>query len=82
MGIAGMVLGIVALVFVWIPFVGVISIPLIIVGLPLSGVALYQGRQNETGTGMAIAGLVTNAIALIVVIVYMVVLGSFISALS
>lgn len=82
MGIAGMVLGIIAVIFVWIPFVGpFIAVPCFMVGLPLSAVAFFQGRKNNTGVGMAIAGLVTNLVALVVIIIAIVIVGSFIAAL-
>lgn len=66
MAIAGMVLGIVALVFGWIPVVNwFISFPCLLVGIPLSGVALYQGIKNGMSIGMAVAGLATNVVALV-----------------
>ena len=66
MAIAGMVLGIVALVFGWIPVINwFISFPCLLVGIPLSSVAFYQGNKNGTSIGMAVAGLVTNIVALV-----------------
>ena len=55
-GHSGMVLGIIAIVFIFIPFVGiVVTVPCLLVGLPLSIVGLVQGRNNGTGVGMAVA---------------------------
>ena len=83
MGIAGMVLGIIAIVFVWIPLIGpFIAIPCIAVGLPLSGVAIYQGKQRGTGIGMAVAGLVTCLVALVIIIIAIVIVGALIAAIS
>ena len=70
MGIAGMLLGITAIVFlvvaIWAPLFGiVVSLISILAGLPLSAVALAQGRSRGTGVGMAIAGLVTTLVALL-----------------
>ena len=66
MDIAGMVLGILAIVFVWTPFGGApewISAPLVVVGLPLSIVAYQNARRQATRSGIAIAGMVTNIVA-------------------
>ena len=64
MNIAGMVLGIIAVILVWIPFVGLISIPMVLVGLPLSFFGLQKSRKSGDGVGIAVAGLTTNLIAL------------------
>ena len=83
MAIAGMVLGIVGVIFAFIPVVGAfISFPCIAVGLPLSIVGLVRNRKQEQRTGMAIAGIATNAVALVVVIVWVVALGAFISGVN
>ena len=66
MGIAGMVLGILATVFVWLPILGLIAIPIAVVGLPLSIAGLIKGRRRNTGTGTAIAGVLTNTFAMAV----------------
>ena len=71
MGIAGMILGILAVVFAIIPIFGwIISIPCVLVGLPLSIIGLIQNRRRGQGYGMAIAGIVTNSLAVIVVILW------------
>ena len=65
MDIAGMVLGILAIVFVWAPLGGApewISVPLVVVGLPLSIAAFQNARRNATRSGIAIAGMVTNLV--------------------
>ena len=43
MGVAGMILGILALVFFWVP---VLNFILIVVGLPLSIAGLVVGKQR------------------------------------
>lgn len=66
MGKAGLVFGIIGLVFSLIPLFGAfVTIPCVAVGLPLSGVAFYQARKFGTPTVVPIAGWVTNAIALV-----------------
>ncbi len=64
MSIAGMILGIMAIMFAWIPIIGFISIPLVIIGLPLSIFGLLRSRTRRRGIGMAVTGLVTNTAAL------------------
>ena len=60
--VAGMVLGIVALVFSFIPFVGFVGI----IGLILSVVGMRRARnENRAGYGMGVAGLVCSIIALV-----------------
>ena len=68
MGIAGMILCIVGLVFSAFPVFGAfIVIPLVGAGLPLSGVAFYQSRESGTyyGIPVAIAGWVTGVAAIV-----------------
>ena len=76
MAIAGMVLGIVALVFGFIPLLGAfIAVPCIAVGLPLSGVSFYQAKKNNTSLGFPITGLATNIVAFVVVILWILLLA-------
>jgi hypothetical protein len=59
-----MVLGIVSLSIVWIPFLGLLSLPVSLVGTPLSGVGFYKTIKGAPGRGAAIAGIATNLVAL------------------
>lgn len=70
MSIAGMVLGIVAVVLFWLAGV---SLLLAIIGLVLSIIGL---RKEPGGSGMAIAGIVLNLVAFVLVIVFMTVLAA------
>ena len=71
MGIAGMILGILAVVFAIIPIFGwIIAIPCLLLGLPLSIIGLIQNRRRDQGYGMAIAGIVTNCLAVVVIILW------------
>jgi hypothetical protein len=79
MNIAGMVLGIIAVILVWIPFVGLISIPMVLVGLPLSFFGFRGSRRRGAGVGIAIAGLTTNLIALAVIILWILFVGSLLT---
>ena len=80
MGLTGMILGITALVFGFIPLIGAfVCFPCIAVGLPLSAVGFYRYRREGKGIGMAIAGMATNVVALVVVIIW---LAAFSAAVS
>ena len=52
------------------------------VGLPLSGTAFYQARKNATDIGVAVAGVATNVVALIAVVIWviLIVIGVSITA--
>lgn len=67
-GIAGVILCIVGLVFSIAPVVGgLIAIPCVVIGLPLSGAAFYRARESGTRSGVAIAvaGCVTGVVAIV-----------------
>lgn len=74
MNVAGMILGIVAFLFAFVPLVGTwIAIPCAVIGLPLSGVSFAKKRKAGEGTGMAIAGIVTCVLAIIIAILWFVI---------
>jgi len=78
--IAGMVLGICSIVFIWVPILDWI---LAIVGLILSIVALSKIKKEPAkydGKGMAIAGLVTSIIALVILVVFVIIALLFMAA--
>ena len=56
LAIVGLVLGIISIVFPWIPYLGYVALPAGIVGIVLSA----KGRKIGTGKGMATAGLVLS----------------------
>ena len=77
MGIAGMVLGILAMVFLWIPFVGwIIALIMVAVGLPLSVVGFRKARREGEGAGMSITGMVLNIVAIGIIGLVIVAFGS------
>ena len=59
--VAGLVLGIISIVLIWIPIINLLSLPLGIIGLILS----VKGRKIEAKKGMATAGMVLSIIALV-----------------
>ena len=61
LGIAGMIIGLPALVLFWIPILGWL---LMVAGLSLSVAGLIFSNLRERPAGFAIAGIVLNSIAL------------------
>ena len=69
MAIAGLVLGILALLSSWIPIINNLSFLIALLGLIFSSVGLVAtSRGTRSGKGMAIAALVINVIACVVVL--------------
>ena len=70
LAIASMVLGIIALLISWIPIVNNLAAVIALVGLGLGIPALIRARRGtHTGQGMAITGLITSVVALVLVVV-------------
>ncbi len=63
--VTSMILGILALVFSFIPFVNALTFPLAVVALPLGGIAMTKKYQ---GHGMAITCVVTAVLSVVIVI--------------
>jgi len=68
LGIAAMILGIVAALMSFLPLINILGIPLAIVGLILGIVAIVMARGKQGPIGFGIAGVVLSAIALIITI--------------
>ncbi|NEK59185.1 DUF4190 domain-containing protein [Geodermatophilus sabuli] len=69
LAIASMVLGIIALLLCWIPIINNLAAVIAVVGLGLGIPALIRARRGtHNGTGMAITGLVTSVLAIVLVI--------------
>jgi xanthine/uracil permease len=62
MAIAGLVLGIAALVLCWIPFFGYVPA---VLGIVFAAIGLKAANRGRPGKGMAIAGLTCAIIAAI-----------------
>ena len=66
MAIAGLVLGIFALVYAFVPGLGItISIPCAVVGLVLSIVGFFLNKRQGKGYEAAIAGMVISISAIV-----------------
>ena len=69
LAIASMVVGIIALLLSWIPIINNLAAVMAVVGLGLGIPALIRARRGtHQGTGMAITGLVTSVLAIVLVI--------------
>lgn len=76
MGVAALVLGIVAVVFAIIPVLGYIAFVPAVVGLVLGIIEVSQkGKKNEP-KGMGIAGVVLNAVAILFIVLWTIVFAS------
>jgi hypothetical protein len=77
LAIAGMVLGIVGFIAVFIPCIGwVLAIALGIIGATLSGIGLGTASKRGAAKGMAITGLVLSIIAIIWVPIWIFIVGT------
>ncbi len=80
LGVAALVLGILASLTCWIPFIGMLGIPLAVLGLLFGGIGFFialVGRKS--GVGMPISGGIVCIVALIIAIA---VTGSVVDALD
>ena len=71
MAVAGLVLGIVGIVFTFIPGINLIGIIAAIIGIILSAIAMKQQEKK----GMAVAGLVLSIIALVICVIAVLIVG-------
>jgi hypothetical protein len=78
MAVASLVLGILSILFVWIPFIGLVSWVLAPIGLVLGLVAL----NKPFGRGLAIAGSICSGIGLLGCIGWVVLIGAAAAASS
>ncbi len=76
-GTAGFVLGLIGFLFSFIPIIGIIAWPLVIVGLVLSLVGVARAAKGvATNRGMAIAGAVLSVLGLIVCVLWTALFGA------
>ncbi|WP_181781932.1 DUF4190 domain-containing protein [Pseudonocardia pini] len=77
LGTAGFVLGLIALVFSFIPIIGVIAWPLSIIGLVLGIVGTHRVSKGEaTNKGLAIASIATSVFALLICLLWATAFGN------
>ena len=59
-------MGILAILVAWVPFCGVVVMPLAIVGIVLGIFGIVMARSGRTGVGMPIAGTTLCGIAILI----------------
>ncbi|GAB3452433.1 DUF4190 domain-containing protein [Actinophytocola sediminis] len=71
MGVASLVLGIVGLLFSFLPWIGVLAWPMVILGTIFGGVGISKaGRTPGMPKGLAIAGLVCSLVGLVICVLW------------
>jgi hypothetical protein len=65
LAIAALILGVGSLFFFWVPFVGLVCLPFALAGIVCGFMALSTAKQTGSGKGMAMAGVICGAIAII-----------------
>jgi len=68
-GTAALVLGILACLGCWIPFVGVVAIPVAVIGIILAVIGFLIGLLRRSSTGGAVAGGIVSIIAIFITII-------------
>lgn len=73
MGTASLVLGIVGLVFSFIPIIGVIAWPLVVLGVVFGGVGINKANSTPgMPKGMAVAGLTCSLVGLAICFIWVI----------
>lgn len=71
LGTAGFIVGLIGLLFSFIPLIGVVAWPLVILGIIFSAIGISKAAKGRaTNKGMAIAGLVVSIAGLVVCILW------------
>jgi hypothetical protein len=74
LGTSGFIVGLIGLVLSFIPLIGVVAWPLVILGIILSSVGIAKAAKGRaTNKGLAITGLVVSIIGLVICIVWAVI---------
>jgi hypothetical protein len=80
LGTAGFVLGLVGLIFAFIPLIGVVAWPLVILGLIFGIVGtLRASRGQASNKGLAITAVVLSALGLVICIIWTAAFGKAVS---
>ncbi len=69
MGIASLILGIISIVFGWIPFICFLALILAVIGLILGIVdTIHKSKIKDSKKGVSLAGLIVSAIAIPIIL--------------
>lgn len=75
MGIASLVIGIIAIVASFIPCAGFFTFIPAIVGIVLGAIGRVKLKEKNEPTGTATAGLVLNIVAVVWIVVWLILIG-------
>jgi hypothetical protein len=82
LGITSLILGVVAFCFCWIPFIGMLTIPVSLLGVIFGSMGIViAGRRQWSGIGFPIAGLVMGLFALVIGLAPIVIIGAIAHAI-
>jgi MmpS family membrane protein len=71
LGLAGFIVGLIGLLLSFIPIIGMVAWPLVILGIVFSAVGIAKASKGRaTNKGLSIAGLIVSVIGLIVCILW------------
>ena len=76
MGVASLVMGILALVVCWIPCFSDWAILFAILGIIFGAVGIVKAKKTSKGKGLSIAGLVCSIVATTVVVLWVFVIAA------
>lgn len=82
MGVASLVLGILALIIAWVPCVGVYALGFSVLGLILGAVSMVKSKKTGKGKGLSIAGFVCNVVATALAVWWCIVMAEASSAIK
>lgn len=82
MGVASLVLGILSVLICWIPCVNYLAFIPAIIGVILGIVDTVKKSKSGESKGMAIAGLILSAIAVVIIFFWTVIFGAAASTVN
>ena len=82
LGIAAGVCGIVAVVLCWIPFVDYVSVVLGALAIVFGALGIRHANTHGGGKGMAITGLVTGNVALVISVLFLAIIYTAVTSIN
>ena len=82
MGVASLVLGILSILICWIPCVNYLAFVPAVIGVILGIVDTVKKSKSGEKKGMAIAGLILSAVAVVIIFLWTVIFGAAVSTVD
>lgn len=79
LGIAAFVLGVVGLIGCWVPLLGILAAVVAVIGLAMGIAGIVSANNKNRKKGLAIAGTILSAVAIVIVIASQILYGSVVS---